>query len=57
MAASSGNKAKGRQSNKKKTYYARQFERTKSNKIRRLRKRMDWDKSAGPRIGQLVAGK
>jgi hypothetical protein len=43
-------KAQGRRSNRLKNYYAAQYNKTRANKIRRLKKRLAFDPSAVARI-------
>lgn len=53
MTSGSQNKKKARRSAKKKGYYQQQFYRTATNKIRRLRKRTEFDPTALAAIDKL----
>lgn len=55
MISGAQNKKKARRSQKKKGYYAKQFYRTVQNKIRRPRKRLDFDPTAQAAINRLVS--
>ena len=48
-------KAQARRSSRHKGMYAAQFSKTTRNKIRRLTKRLPWDKSATAAINRLRA--